>query len=111
QLRKTGVDKETIYNCYVIDHRRVLVGGVSLRTLLLSKDEAIVKDIMEEDVIYVHTLDDQEETADLFKKYDLIALPVVDNEKRLVGIITVDDIVDVIEQENTEDMEKMSALI
>ena len=111
QLRKTGVDKETIYNCYVIDHRRVLVGVVSLRTLLLSKDEAIVKDIMEEDVIYVHTLDDQEETADLFKKYDLIALPVVDNEKRLVGIITVDDIVDVIEQENTEDMEKMSALI
>ncbi len=111
QLRKTGVDKETIYNCYVVDSRRKLIGMISLRTLLLSKDETIVGDIMEEDVIYVHTLDDQEDTAALFKKYGLIALPVVDNERRLVGIITVDDIVDVIEQENTEDIEKMSALL
>lgn len=111
QLRKTGIDKETIYSCYVVDERRVLVGMVSLRTLILADDNARVKDIMEEDTIFVRTLDDQEDIANLFKKYGLIALPVVDNEQRLVGIITVDDIVDVIEQENTEDIEKMSALI
>ncbi|MGE4214820.1 MAG: magnesium transporter [Anaerotignaceae bacterium] len=111
QLKKTGVNKETIYSCYVMDARRVLVGMVSLRTLILSGDDVKVKDIMEDDVIFVRTLDDQEDIANLFKKYGLIALPVVDNERRLVGIITVDDIVDVIEQENTEDIEKMSALI
>lgn len=111
QLRKTGVDKETIYSCYVVDKSRKLVGMVSLRTLILSSDDTLVSDIMEDDVIYVQTLDDQEEVASLFKKYNLIALPVVDNEKRLVGIITVDDIVDVIEEETTEDIEKMSALL
>lgn len=111
QLRKTGIDKETIYSCYVVDERRVLVGMVSLRTLILADNNAKVKDIMEDDAIFVRTLDDQEDIANLFKKYGLIALPVVDNEQRLVGIITVDDIVDVIEQENTEDIEKMSALI
>ena len=111
QLRKTGIDKETIYSCYVVDERRVLVGMVSLRTLILADDNAKVNDIMEDDAIFVRTLDDQEDIANLFKKYGLIALPVVDNEQRLVGIITVDDIVDVIEQENTEDIEKMSALI
>ncbi len=110
-IRKTGIDKETIYTCYVVDSRRKLVGVVSLRTLLLSKDEEKVSDIMEDDVIFVRTLDDQEDTANIFKKYNLIALPVVDNEQRLVGIITVDDIVDVIEEENTEDIEKMSALL
>ncbi|HCT63832.1 MAG TPA: magnesium transporter [Lachnospiraceae bacterium] len=111
QLKKTGVNKETIYSCYVLDERRVLVGIISLRTLILSGDDVHIKDIMENNVIFVKTLDDQEDIANLFKKYGLIALPVVDNEKRLVGIITVDDIVDVIEQENTEDIEKMSALI
>ncbi|MEA5085313.1 MAG: magnesium transporter [Lachnospiraceae bacterium] len=111
QIKKTGVNKETIYSCYVMDARRVLVGMVSLRTLILSADDVKVKDIMEDDVIFVRTLDDQEDIANLFKKYGLIALPVVDNEQRLVGIITVDDIVDVIEQENTEDIEKMAALI
>ncbi len=110
-IRKTGVDKETIYSCYVVDSRRKLIGMVSLRTLLLSKDETLVSDIMEDDVIFVRTLDDQEDIAKIFKKYNLIALPVVDNEQRLVGIITVDDIVDVIEEENTEDIEKMSALL
>lgn len=110
-IRKTGIDKETIYTCYVVDSRRKLVGVVSLRNLLLSKDEEKVSDIMEDDVIFVRTLDDQEDTANIFKKYNLIALPVVDNEQRLVGIITVDDIVDVIEEENTEDIEKMSALL
>lgn len=111
QIKKTGVNKETIYSCYVMDARRVLVGMVSLRTLILSGDDVKIKDIMEDDVIFVRTLDDQEDIANLFKKYGLIALPVVDNEQRLVGIITVDDIVDVIEQENTEDIEKMAALI
>ena len=110
-IRKTGIDKETIYTCYVVDSRRKLVGVVSLRNLLLSNDEEKVSDIMEDDVIFVRTLDDQEDTANIFKKYNLIALPVVDNEQRLVGIITVDDIVDVIEEENTEDIEKMSALL
>ena len=110
-IRKTGIDKETIYTCYVVDSRKKLVGVVSLRNLLLSNDEEKVSDIMEDDVIFVRTLDDQEDTANIFKKYNLIALPVVDNEQRLVGIITVDDIVDVIEEENTEDIEKMSALI
>ncbi len=110
-IRKTGFDKETIYSCYVVDSRRKLIGMVSLRTLLLSKDDEMVSDIMEDDVIFVRTLDDQEDIAKIFKKYNLIALPVVDNEQRLVGIITVDDIVDVIEEENTEDIEKMSALL
>lgn len=111
QLKKTGVNKETIYSCYVMDERRVLVGMISLRTLILSGDDVKLKDIMEDDVIFVKTLDDQEDVANIFKKYGLIALPVVDNEQRLVGIITVDDIVDVIEQENTEDIEKMAALL
>ena len=110
-IRKTGFDKETIYSCYIVDNKRKLVGVVSLRTLLLSDDNKKVSDIMEDDVIFVHTLDDQEDIANIFKKYNLIALPVVDNERRLVGIITVDDIVDVIEEENTEDIEKMSALL
>jgi len=110
-IRKNGFDKETIYSCYVLDERRKLLGVVSLRRLIISDDDLLVTDIMEDNVIYVHTLDDQEMIADIFKKYNLIALPVVDNEKRLVGIITVDDIVDVIEEENTEDIEKMSALI
>lgn len=111
QLRKTGLNKETIYTCYVVDARRVLVGVLPLRTLILSDDSILIKDLMEDDVIRVSTLDDQEDIANLFKKYNLISLPVVDKEERLVGIITVDDIVDVIEQENTEDIEKMSALL
>ena len=111
QLRKTGLDKETIYTCYVINRSRVLVGVLSLREILLADDAQMVRDVMEDDVISVTTHEDQEEVADLFKKYDLVALPVTDGENRLVGIITVDDIVDVIEQENTEDFEKMAALI
>ncbi len=111
QLRRTGLDKETIYTCYVVNSSRVLVGIVALRTLILSDDDTKVKDIMEDRVITVQTLDDQEDVANLFKKYSLMSLPVVDNEERLVGIITVDDIVDVIEEENTEDFEKMAALL
>ena len=111
QLRKTGVDKETIYTCYVVDSQRKLTGVLALRKLILADDDTLVKDIMNDDVISVGTLDDQEYISHLFKKYNLIAMPVVDGEDRLVGIITVDDIVDVIEQENTEDIEKMSGLL
>lgn len=110
-LRKTGFDKETIYTCYVIDNSRHLIGVMPLRTLVLSNDDIFIKDLMEDDVISITTLDDQEDVANLFKKYSLISLPVVDKENRMVGIITVDDVVDVIEQETTEDMEKMSALL
>lgn len=109
-IKKTAYDKETIYTCYVIDGNRKLEGIISLRRLILSDRDAIIGDIMDTDVISVHTLDDQEEIAAVFKKYDLIALPVVDNEDRLTGIITIDDIVDVIEQENTEDFQKMAAM-
>lgn len=111
QLKSTGVNKETIYNCYVVNSKRILMGILPLRTLILAKDDEIVKDLMEDRVISVKTLDDQEEVAEIFKDYNFISLPVVDNEARLVGIITVDDIMDVIDQENTEDFEKMSALL
>ena len=96
-----GMDKETIYTCYAIDSERKLEGIVSLKDLVLSSADKKIKDIMETDFIYVDTYDDQEDVADIFKKYDLLSVPVVDQEKRLVGIITIDDIVDVIEQENT----------
>ena len=111
QIKRTGTDKETIYTCYVIDEHRKLIGVIPLRTLICAKDEDLVKDLMEEDVVSVHTTYDQEEVANIFKKYNWMALPVTDLENRLVGIITVDDIVDVIEQETTEDMEKMAALL
>ncbi len=110
-LKKTGLDKETIYTCYVIDEARHLVGSVALRRLIVADDEALVTDVMEPNIVSVHTLDDQELVADTIRKYDLIAIPVVDNEDRLVGIVTVDDAMDVIEEENTEDFEKMNALL
>jgi len=109
-IKKTGVDKETIDTCYVIDANRKLEGIISIRKLILSDDNKIIKDIMNTDVIYVHTSDDQEKIASIFKKYDFISMPVVDNECRLVGIITVDDVVDIIDQENTEDFHKMAAI-
>ncbi|WP_278320103.1 magnesium transporter [Haloimpatiens massiliensis] len=109
-IKATGVNKETIYTCYVIGEERKLEGIISLRNLILSDDSLEIKDIMKKDIVYVHTNDDQEEVAHVFKKYDLIAVPVVDSEGRLTGIITVDDIVDVIEQENTEDFQKMAAM-
>lgn len=109
-IRKTGVDKETIYLCYVTDNNRKLKGVLSLRELILADEQAVVGDLMKKDFIAVTTLDDQENVASLFKKYDFLALPVVDREKRLVGIITIDDIIDVIEDENTEDFHKMGAL-
>ncbi len=110
QLRKTAPDRETIYTCYVVNATRNLVGIVSLRRLILAKDDEKIRNLMYESVISVKTLDDQQVVADMVKKYDLIAIPVVDNENRLVGIITIDDVVDVIEEENTEDFEKMAAI-
>lgn len=109
-IKKTGIDKETIDICYVIDANRVLEGVISIRKLILSEDTEFVKDIMETSVIYINTYDDQEEIASLFKKYDYNVMPVVDKERRLVGIVTIDDILDVIEQENTEDFQKMAAM-
>ena len=111
RIRKIGIDKETINTCYVLDLQRHLVGSVTLRTLLLGNPDAIVSDIMDENVITVSTLDDQETVARQFQKYDFMAMPVVDSENRLVGIITVDDILEIIEEEATEDMEKIAAIL
>ena len=111
EIKRTGMDKETIYTCYIIDPQRKLLGVVPLRTLICANDDDLIKNLMQDDVVSVNTLDDQEEVAAIFKKYDWMALPVTDTEGRLVGIITVDDIVDVIEQETTEDMELMAAVL
>ena len=111
RIRSVGVDSETINICYVLDSRRTLLGTVALRYLLLSPPDEIIGDIMHENVISINTLMDQEEVARQFQKYDFTAMPVVDNENRLVGIITVDDIVDIMQQEATEDIEKMAAIV
>lgn len=111
RIREKGVDSETINICYVTDLERKLVGTVALRYLLISPVDAVIGDIMHENVISINTLMDQEEVARQFQKYDFTAMPVVDNEERLVGIITVDDIVDILQEEATEDMEKMAAIL
>ena len=111
RIRRTGVDKETIYTCYVTDANNRLIGITTVKDLLLAEDDDTVKDMMEENVISVHTLDDQEQVAQLFSNYDFLALPVVDNEQRLVGIVTIDDAIDVIREEATEDFEKMAAVL
>lgn len=110
-IRKHGVDKETIYTCYVMDAKRRLEGVVTVKDLLMHPYEEIIGNIMDTHVIKAVTTDDQEEVAESFRKYDLLSLPVVDHEERLVGIVTVDDVVDVMEQEATEDFEKMAAMI
>ena len=110
RIRNLGFNKETIYTCYAINGKRILEGIVELKDLVLSPKDEKIENLMQRDIIFVGTNDDQEEVADLFKKYDLLSVPVVDQEKRLVGIITIDDIVDVIEQENTEDFHRMAAL-
>ncbi|MFV0412723.1 MAG: magnesium transporter [Oscillospiraceae bacterium] len=110
RLRRIGEDRETIYTCYVTDETRVLQGVVTVRDLLLAHDSQTVEEIMEPDVISVATTEDQEEAVRLLAKYDLIALPVVDAEKRLVGIVTVDDAMDVMREEDTEDFQKMAAM-
>ena len=111
RIRKVGVDSETINICYVLDSQRKLLGTVALRYLLLSSPEEVIGDIMHENVIALNTMMDQEEAAAKFKKYDFTTMPVVDNENRLVGIITVDDIVDIMVEEATEDIEKMAAIV
>lgn len=111
RIRQVGVDSETINICYVTDANRKLKGTVALRYLLISPTDAVIGEIMHENVIYLNTLMDQEEVARQFQKYDFTAMPVVDNEERLVGIITVDDVVDILQEEATEDMEKMAAII
>jgi len=111
RIRKVGLDSETINICYVLDATRKLVGTVALRYLLISPSDAVIGDIMHENVVYINTLMDQEEVARQFQKYDFIAMPVVDNEERLVGIITVDDVVDILQEEATEDMEMMAAVM
>lgn len=111
RIRKVGMDSETINNCYVLDAKRTLVGTVALRYLLINPGDAVIGDIMHENVIFLNTMMDQEEVARQFQKYDFTAMPVVDNENRLVGIITVDDVVDILQEEATEDMEKMAAIV
>ena len=108
--RKVAIDKEETDICFVTDTKKKLVGIISLKTLILSKDDSYIQDEMNTNFVSVLTLDDQEEIAALFRKYDLTTMPVVDHEDRLVGVITVDDIVDVIDQENTEDIQKMAAM-
>lgn len=109
-IKETGLMKETVYTCYVIDRNRKLEGIVSLRNLVTSDETDLIEDLMEDEIIYVETHDDQEKAANIFIKYGLIALPVVDKEGRLTGIITVDDIMDVMETEATEDFQRMAAI-
>ena len=109
-IRKTGVDKETIDTLYVIDSNRKLEGIVPIRKILLSDENLLIEDIMDTNFVYIYTLDDQEDVASMFKKYDYFSMPVTDSENRLVGIITIDDILDIIEEENEEDFAKMNAL-
>lgn len=109
-VRSSGIEKETIYTCYVTDAATHLTGIVSLREILTNKDETLIRDIMNTDFVFATTMEDQEQVAHDFKKYDLIAMPVLDLESRIVGIITVDDIMDVIEDEQTEDLERIAGM-
>lgn len=110
-IREVGLDTETIYTCYVIDAGRHLLGIVTVKDLLLNPKSRVLSEIMDENIIFANTLDDKEEVAGQFEKYDLMALPIVDKENRLVGIVTVDDAIDVIQEEATEDIEKMAAIL
>ncbi|MDR3258984.1 MAG: magnesium transporter [Fusobacteriaceae bacterium] len=109
-IKKVGIDSATYDTCYVIDNQRKLIGDISLKSLIFLDDVLYIVDVMDTDNIKTTTTTDQENVAELFRKYDLTSLPVVDNEDRLVGMITIDDIVDVIDQENTEDFHKMAAM-
>lgn len=110
RIRRIGVDKETIYTCYVTDQNRKLLGYVTAKALMLAEQTSLIEDIMEENVLFISTVDDKEDAMKMINRYDLLALPVVDGERRLVGIVTVDDAMDVMEEEATEDIEKMAAL-
>ena len=110
-IRKKGIDKETVYVAYVTNESRVLEGIVSLKDLIFADPDSIIGEIMETEILSANTLDHQEEVVAMIQKYDMLALPIVDKENRLVGIVTVDDALDVIEEEATEDMEKMAAIV
>lgn len=110
-IKREGMDSETIYTCYVKDEGRKLLGIVSLRTLVIADDFTPIEELMHTDIVRVNVYDDQEEVSDIFTKYGFLAIPVVDNEGRIVGIITVDDILDVIEEETTEDFERMAGVM
>ena len=110
RIRQIGTDSETIYTCYVLDHNRKLQGIISIKEILLAKENSLISDNMETNIISVNTLEDKEEVAKKFDKYDLYALPVVDKENRLVGIVTVDDAINVLQDEAEEDFEKMAAM-
>ena len=111
-IRKNGFDKETINNCYVTDRDRTLIGVVSLRALVLSKDpdNELIRDMMDDNVVSVNTTTDQEDVSQMFEKYGYLAIPVVDNEKRLVGIVTIDDAISIMQDEASEDIAKMNAI-
>jgi Mg2+ transporter (mgtE) len=109
-IRKYGQDKETIYNCYVVDSSRLLLGVVSIRSLLIARGNTLVENLMATNAISVHTRENKEEASKLLSKYSFISLPVVDDESRLVGIVTIDDAVDVLQEETTEDLERMAAM-
>ena len=112
RIRRQGVDKETIYTCYVTGKDRILLGLVTVKDLLLAEDDELrVKELMETNIISVRTVDDQEEVAQMFNKYDFLALPVVDKENRMVGIVTVDDAMDVLVEEATEDMQRLGGML
>ena len=110
RIRRIGADKETIYTCFVTSADRKLEGIVTVKDLIMADEDAVIESIMDENVIFCTTTDDQEDVSGMFSDYDLLAIPVVDKEKRLVGIVTVDDVMDVMEQETTEDMEIMAAI-
>ena len=110
-IKKVGLDKETIYTLYIIDKARHLIGTLALRKMILASEDAVLSDMMDRNPVSVYTTDDQEKVADTVRHYDVMAIPVVDKENRLVGIITADDVMDVIEEENTEDFEKMAGLM
>lgn len=111
KIRKVGIDKETIYTCYVTDSKRRLSGVVTARQLMLADSDTLLSEIMDFDPIFAYTHDDKEYVVQLFDKYDMLALPIVDTEERLVGIVTVDDAIDVLQEETTEDIEKMAAIL
>ena len=110
KIRQVGLNRETIYTCYVLEKRK-LIGAVSLKELLTSGDNRTIEEIMEDNVLYVYTHDDQEEVVNLISKYNLIAMPVVDTDMRMVGIVTVDDAMEVMEEEATEDISKMAGIV
>ncbi len=110
KLRREGKEKESIDTCFVLDKNRRLLGTIELKELLFNPSDKTVEEVMEDRVIFTHTLEDQEEVAKQFSKYDLTLMPVVDKEERLVGVITIDDVIDVIEEETTEDIEKMAGI-